>query len=458
MALCLVGAAASGCGIFGGNDDDYEPYQPEPAPPEELFTEECVPDAWWAEADAAGVPGLPATIDLQGSEVRIDGQASFDVLTGELWMHGDDPESIVVFDGVTVGDEDQGTLVVRGELVHFSDGTLLPQGAASVDLSGPRVRADLGVDFLGGPPPSLGDQASAADIGRLAEAVQLDAIVEDARLEGYDEAYVVQDGELLPVSGGVTFSASRTFASSSAVIESQFARLHWEGEAIVGLTPSAGTVLIDDEPLETLPLLLFGTDITLEVGPGHVRSVGTVPLRQAFDDEGPLLPTSVELRACEPDTVVMAAGGQRWLRMSYRQPGTTADALLLDASVIDTETGERWETSLNVDPGVPESIESTLTQYSHTTWGASLGSLIEAFVDVIDGIGRAIGCIFTLFTACSTHEDANDTTYPLWMSAGGVGEFEISLSAPEVPGEYMLELRVDGHGYEAVTPLVVLVY
>lgn len=434
----------------------FDPPQPEMLV-EEAFTEDCVPQAWLTAQDDDGV-GVPTTFELQGGDPRVDGgMPVVETIAAPMAFQTDHGESwVLVFDDATVEDNEQGTLVVVGARIEADQGTLEHGRTAELAIGSDAVTVWPSAAADDGWRPSLGQSLPNWFDDALESSPPLGLVAEDLRITGYDHAYLVTPAETWALQGSFRVSAREIYWNMGSWIEAEAVTGRWDGELTVGIDAWQGELRTDEGVSPSLPLVVLGRDAHLELSAHSVRTVEPMPVVQALGDEGVLLGSSIELRACEPETIVMGEGETRALRFAYRQPGGTAEAVVASAQIVDPTTEVVWS-EVEIDPTLPMDLVVLGDTYAGTSWGGRLENALGVIIEIGTGLGQAIGCVITLFLACS--EDAPEAEpFPMWMEAGAVGELETMITAPWEPGTHALELRIAGTNYEEqVVPLTLVV-
>lgn len=152
-------------------------------------------------------------------------------------------------------------------------------------------------------------------------------------------------------------------------------------------------------------------------------------MRQALDEDGPLLTSTVELHLCASPTLVMSKDESRTLRFAYRQPGNLTDAAFMDARFHYGRRGVQ-AVQLNIDDSLPPALTSFTDANADASWGSAvgefLGELVEGFLGLVVEL---LPCII----ACGDDNDDDVSSldpYPGWMEPNQVGEFEVTVTAP----------------------------
>ncbi len=446
-SLLLLPLSAAGC--FGlGPDSD--------GPVEEPFTEECVPSDWLLDAEQNPESGVLTSLSLVGSQVRIEGEEEPLVETIEAplavadWGGG---SPLLVFEDAVVEGSARGTLVLHGAYTIATSGRFRLDATATVAIDDDMAWVDptLPEDHAGR--PDLGASAPEGHQAALDESVPTGLRAEDLVFADYDGAYLVTDEETLELVGSFRVSAEDLYWSTDASLVSESITARWTGDVFIGIGAHAGEARTSDGPLSELPVAILGRDAHVEIGPRLLRTLEDLPVWVLLGEDGNLLESDVELRACEPQTLVMEEGSVRSLRFARRQRGNTADAILVGATIVNVDDGSVWGSLLEIDPSVPMDLVDVGERYPWASWAQTLDDVVNGIVDGAGGLGQALGCIFTLGLACSTEV----APYPMWMDAGDVQEFEVEITAPSAPGTYEIEVRLEGDNYEAMVPFTVIV-
>lgn len=427
---------------------------------EEPFDEECIPSAWHDEAEANPEFGVPVSLSLEGSHVRMRGtRPSVEVIAAPLTIEPGQGANTVAFQDPIVDGVEVRALVLHGRAIAASGGrfTLGVAATTAVDDRAAWVT-----------PPGAEDDDARLDVGsvptgdedELDRARPFDIVAEELRVTAYDEGYIVTDGEARPVTGPITVSATRAYWSYGTNIGANSITARWEGDVAVGIEPRTGSMRTEDGPIEALPQVILGRDGYLEVGPGHVRTVEDMFVRQALDEDGPLLPSAVELRLCASPTLVMSRGESRTLRFAYRQPGNLTDAAFTEAWFHDGR-GSVQAAKLNIDDTLPAALTSFTDANAEASWGSAVGEFLGALAEASGGIlVDIITCIFSIGLACGGDDD-NDVSsldsYPVWMESNRMGEFEVTVTAPTRCGTYDARLEIAGYNYETSVPMEIVV-
>lgn len=466
---------ASGCFFDDGSsnddaswppDDDGDAPDPDPQPEplqEEPFEEPCVPEAWIDEADARVSTGVPTSFDLQGSQITTDGAMTIEGVPAP-WSIVPSPnggESLVVIEDATVDGEAAGTVVIVGAAIEVDQGALVELapsssafGAGVVQLALPTVEDD-------GTRPQLGATADPAHVAALADAEPVDLRLDGVRVAAYTSAYVVTPDGNAPLVGSFELSASRSYWPHGTVVQAPAVEARVAGETVIGLEPIAGDFEAEGELGSELPLAIFGHDAHLVVGPTQVRTLDAMQVHQAMGRADVLLQSDVELRSCQAPTLVFGAGQSRILRMAYRQPGGTTDAVFQSTVLVTDANGAAWTARIDVDGTLPAALTNAAEQHPDTTWGGALVDFAQAWAEAIETITKGLVCVFTLGFLCPDDDEPPTPTpllaYPAWMEAGNLGEFELELSAPAAAGTYDVTVTITGDNYEAKLPLTIVV-
>lgn len=464
----------SGCGIFFDDHDSSgssgtpptgEPGpvpEPDPRTQEEPFEGECVPQAWFDASRSASQWGAPARFEIDASQVRVeaDSGATVHSVLAPLTVTLSDAESIVVFEDATIADGVEGTLVIVGADFAADAGALVP---ASTD---PLVFSDTAATVVPRPStddgtrPDLGVDADPLHVAALQAAVPHDVTVEALGVPSYDRAYIVGETGTTEVSGAFVVSASRVYWPTGTTIHAEAVEATFAGEVFIGLEPFAGELSIRGEPAEALPMAILGRDAHLVVGPHRLDTVDPMPVRQALDSYGALIGSEMQLRRCEPETLVMRPGETRVLEFAVRERGGQTDAAFHEL-VVEAADGTVWTSRIELDGTLPEAITVAADSYPGATWGDALRGFIEAWVDVTRAVTEGLFCVFTFGFLCPDTSSAPEPTplapYPAWAEPSSIHAFEIELTAPSTPGTYAITFRATGQNYEATVPATVIV-
>lgn len=426
---------------------------------EEPFDEDCIPSEWLDEAEANPDAGVPVSISLEGSQVRVQGtRPTVEVIAAPLTI---EPVlgSIVAFQDPIVDGVEVRALVLHGSAIAANAGrfTLGVAATTAVDDRAAWVT-----------PPGAEDDDARLDVGstptgdedELDQTRPFDIVAEELRITDYEEGYIVTDVEARPVRGPITVSATRAYWRYGTKIGADSITARWEGDVAIGIEPHSGSMRTDDGPTEALPQVILGRDGHLEVGPNHVRTVADMFVRQALDEDGPLLASMVELRLCASPTLVMSEGESRTLRFAYRQLGNLTDATFTEAKFHDGREGAR-AARLNIDESLPAVLTSFTDVNADAAWGSAvgefLGGLVQAFVGVFVDL---LTCLISLGLACGDDDDSGVSSldpYPGWMEPNQMGEFEVTVTAPSRRGTYDARLEIVGYNYETSVPMEIVV-
>ncbi len=446
MTLLVPVAATSGC-LF------EEPERSVPV--EEEFTEACIPEAWSdAQDDEVGVL---TSFSLAGAELVIDGETpTVETIEAPMAMAPAGPEpGVFVFERAVVEGTERGTLVLRGAVIAADAGRLVHEQPAEFSTDDEFTQIWPAPQDDDGWRPLLGPDVPPEDRDALAQSVPVALAADQLRLTDYDEAYLVTDTATLSLVGSFSVSAERLYWDEDSLLFAQSVTAQWTGDVLIGMTPSAGELRGPQGPTQALPMLIMGRDASLRAGAGFVETLEDMTVVQALADSGSLLESQIEVRACEPETVVMAPGEARRLRLSYRQEGGTVDAVVHRATIVDVDNGHVWS-DLDIEPVVPDALVGLEERYPGTSWSSGLVEVLTTLMESIGAAAHALGCVFTLGFACAQVDDG--PALPLWIEAGALGEFDAEVIAPSQRGTYELELRVEGTNFdEVVVPLTVIV-
>ncbi len=470
LALVMSG----GCFMFDDGEgettddpsDDGEVPDPEPQPEplqEDPFTEPCVPDAWIEEADARESTGVAASFDLHGSQLTADGAATIEGVPAPWSIvpsaNGGDP--LVVIEDATVDGEAVGTVVIVGVAIEVDEGALVELTPASTSFGESSVQLSMPAAEDDGTRPQLGATADPAHVAALADAEPIDLRLDGVHVAAYTSAYVVTPEGNTPLMGAFELSASRSYWPHGTVVQAPAVEARVAGDVVIGLEPISGDFEAPGELGSELPLAIFGHDAHLVVGPRQVRTVEPMPVHQAMGREDVLLASEVELRSCQAPTLVFDRGQGRILRMAYRQPGGTTDAVFQGTVLVTDASGAEWTARIDVDGTLPAALTNAAEQHPDTSWGGALVDFAQAWAEAIETITKGLVCVFTLGFLCPDDDEPSAPTpllaYPAWMEANALGEFELELAAPATAGTYDVTVTITGDNYEAKLPLTVIV-
>jgi hypothetical protein len=472
----VLGLAPVGCGVFfdnGSGDagvDDMET-DPDPAPDvdpgpsESPFTGECVP-ADWGREDASDPPGVELELALSGYDLAVDGDSYPEVETitapGTI-SNGGANLPLLAFDDALVDGATSGTLVVVSATVDYAAGTFVHTGEARVTIEGGVFVEPNASPDDDGVRPDLGPLADAGHADAVAASIRLELAPQDVQITNYELAYIItDDGSRIDLDGPFTVTAAATFRRNDTGIYVDSVTGRWDGPTVIGLTATSGEARVDGQPLAANPSVVLGFDPHLRVGPGKVETLEPMRARVAMDEFGALLDSGVQLRACEPQTLVMYPGQSRRLAMAYRQFGPSTDAVF-SAVVARTPDGSEWPSRVEPSADIPSELHSTSEQHPNASWAQGFIDFVDAWTDLTKAIGRGTICVFTFGFVCPDGADGGNDgpppllAYPGWMTPYAVGEFELELTAPEIPGEYDVELTIEGDNYIASVPVHVIV-
>jgi hypothetical protein len=454
-----------------GSGDDMQPPPPDGPPPlqEEPFTEECVPAEWYPESP---VPwGTPTSIDLRGTQVRIDNGLTPHVTAASapLQIEPANPElPVVAFGEATV--EDLATDAIHeGTLVVVGAGILATAGDIGIDALTEMSLYDNGawlrpfaVEEDDGMRPVLGEGAALDHQAAIDASSVYELDVQALELSAFDEAYVVTETGIVPLTSPLLVTAPVAYWAAGSHIATNAVDVTYTGETFIGLEPISGTITTEDGETETPPLAIFTRDVRLDVGPDHVRTIEDAPVRQALDADEALVASEVELRSCQADTLVMYLGNTRILRMAYRQPTGLTDAVFTEV-IVEDQNGNVLPSRVTLDPALPSQLMAAAEAHPDSGWGQGLIDFVEAWVEVTAAITEGLVCVFTFGLACpdSSSGGSSEPTplapYPAWMQPGAVGSFELEITAPYSAGEQDVTVRFIGQNYESTLVLHTIV-
>jgi hypothetical protein len=475
IAVAMPLVVTTGCFLtddgYDGDDttpaaDDGDVPEPEPQPEplqEEPFTEPCVPDAWIEAADATEGTGVPTSFDLHGSQLNAVGAATVQGVPAPWSIvpspNGADP--LVVIEDATVDGEAVGTVVIVGAAIEAETGDLVELAPTSTVFGADAVQLSLAVADDDGTRPQLGATADPAHVASLADAEPVDLRLDAVRIAAYTSAYVVTPDGNVALAGPFEISASRVYWPHGTVLQAPAVEARVAGDVVIGLEPISGDLEAQGELGNELPLAIFGRDAHLVVGPRQVRTIEDMPVHQAMGRADVLLASEVELRMCQAPTLVFHAGQTRILRLAYRQPGGTTDAVFQSTVLVTDANGAEWTARIDVDGTLPAALTSAAEQHPDTSWGSALVDFAQAWADAIETITKGLVCVFTLGFLCPDDDEPSTPTpllaYPAWMEAGELGEFELELAAPATAGTYDVTVTITGDNYEANVPVTVVV-
>lgn len=443
-----------------GVDDSADDPSADPGPLEEPFTEDCVLGEWLDQLDANELPGVPVTIDLQGTQVRLEGATpTVHGMSAPLTISAGSGASLMAFADATV-DGLSGTLVVTGSEIVASSGRLVLEELAPTTFEDTAVFVTPSAADDDGTRPDLGPSARPEHQAALDQSWPANVAAEGLEILTYEEAYLVTQTETIPLAGAITVSASSTYWGWETVVGSASIEATWPGDVFIGITPSGGEVRTAQGPTDELPVAILGRAAHLEVGPDHVRTLEDMAVRNAMGSEGALVATEVELRRCEPPTLVLYPYQSRTLRFAYHQTDGLSDATFSDVRFEEPATGVTWDAVLVIDSDVPQAFVGPAQRHPSCTWANGLIEFFDAWADAAQAIGEGLGCVFTLGFVCpgggSGSSGPSLAPYPAWIEPADLGEFEVQITAPDV-GTYETQLRIVGHNYESVVPFTVIV-
>lgn len=430
---------------------------------EEPFDEECTPQEWHEEADEHPDSGVSAAISLEGSQVRVEGdEPTVEQISAPLTIvPGASSNPFVAFDGPVVDGEEVRTLVLFGDEIATTHGRFALDDIAATEIDDRAAWVMPSGSSDDGTRPDLGTIVM-LDQATLDDAIPVDLGAQELRITAYETGYIVSDTETRPVTGPITVSATRVYWDRRTSIGADSIVARWDGEVAIGLSPRSGSLRTADGPTETLPQVILGRDAHLEVGPDHVHTIEDMFVRQALDQDGPLLASTVELRLCASSKLVMHELETRTLRLAFRQPGNLTDATFSEAWFHDG-SGVAQRVQLNIDDTIPVALTSFANANSDASWGSAVGEFFAGLVQVfVEVLGTLIGCILTLGLACDDDDDDNQDhissldEYPGWMEPNQIGEFEVTVT-PSSLGRHDARLEIIGYNYVASVPMEIVV-
>jgi hypothetical protein len=463
---------SQGCGwLFDDGDDGDgsgspvdDPTQPPPSGPDPVteapFEDECVPSEWLP--DPAAQWGTPVSLALRGDQVRVDADTVpvVEDIHAPLRIEPVDPElPIVAFGDARVDGLHEGTLVVVGVGIVATGGRMVVAANGELELDDARawVRpwADAEDD---GMRPQLGEGAAATHQASIDGSASYGLAIEALELSAFDEAYVVTEGGTVPLTAPITVSATRVFWGEGSRVGASAVSARYTGEVFIGIAAVEGELVDAGVATDELPLAILARDARLDVGPDHVRSLEDVPVRQALGVDEALVASTVLLRSCQADTLVMYAGQTRRLQLAYHQSGAPTDAVFADAWVED-EAGNMLSARIELSANVPESLQVAADRHPDAAWGQGIIDFMEGWAEVTEAVVEGLRCVFTLGFVCPHDGPAPDALapYPAWMEPAAAGAFELELTAPLEPGTHELRVQVVGQNYTTTLPLHVLV-
>lgn len=427
---------------------------------EKPFDEECTPQEWHEEAEEHPDSGISAAISLEGSQVRVEGdEPTVEQVSAPLTIvPGGSSSPFVAFAGPVVDGDEVRTLVLFGAEIAATNGRFVLDDVAATEIDEQAAWVTPSASSDDGTRPSLGTIPT-LDQATLNHAIPVNLGAQELRITAYETGYIVSDTGTRPVTGPITVSATRAYWDRQTSIGADSIVARWDGDVAIGLSPRSGSLRTADGPTEALPQVILGRDAHLEVGPGHVRTIEDMFVRQALDQDGPLLASTLELRLCAASKLVMHEGEPRTLRLAFRQPGNLTDATFSEAWFHDG-SGIRQEVQLNIDDAIPVALTSFANANSDASWGSAVGEffagLVEAFAEIFVAI---IGCIITFGLACG--DDSEDhisslDAYPGWIEPNQIGEFEVTVT-PSSRGRHDARLEIIGHNYVASVPMKIVV-
>ena len=472
-AVVITALALSGCGILFDDDDasggtgdlpDSDPEQvpeEEPRTEEEAFDEECIPQAWIDDAREASTWGAPASFEIDASQVRVDAdETTVTSMLAPLTVVLSDASSIVVLENAAIADGVEGTVVIVGPSFAADAGELLPASTDELLLSDASAAAVPLPATDDGTRPDLGTDADPVHVAALQAAVPHDVTVEALGVASFDRAYVVGETGTTELTGAFVVSASRVYWPSGSQIRAEAVEATFGGEVFIGLEPFAGEFTIRQEPAAALPIAILGRDAHLVVGPHQLDTVEPMRVRQALDSYGALVGSEMQLRQCEPDTLVMAPGETRILSLAVRERGGLTDAAFGEF-VVEPEDGGAWTARIELDPTLPDALTVAADAHPDATWAEALVGFFEAWAEVTRAVTEGIVCVFTLGFFCPDGSDAPEPTplapYPAWAEPSSIHAFEVELTAPTTVGTHAITFRASGQNYEATIPATVIV-
>jgi hypothetical protein len=477
----LFGSLSQGCGWWFDDGDgeydgdvdsdgDVQPPPPDGPPPltEEPFTEECVPSAWYEEA--APPSGTPASIDLRGTQVRIDNALTpyVTAIAGPLRIEPANPElPIIAFGDASVDDPatdttHEGTLVVVGTGIVATAGLVDVGTLTELSIADDNAwMRPWPVEDDDGARPMLGATAlpehQAAIDATSVYALDFQAL----ELSAFDEAYIVTETGTIPLAAPIVVSAPVAYWAVSSRVGAHAVDATYTGAMFIGIAPTSGTLTTEDGETEEPPMAIFTRDARLDVGPDHVISLVDAPVRQALGIDEALVGSEVELRSCQADTLVMYASQTRILRLAYRQDTGLTDAVFSEV-IVEDELGNVLASRITLDGTLPPQLVAAAEAYPDAAWGQGIIDFVETWAEVTVAVTEGLVCVFTFGLACPDHDSGSSgptplAAFPAWMQPAAVGEFELEITAPYEVGEHDLVVRIVGQNYESTLPLHVIV-
>lgn len=432
LALALLTPALAGCGTSSDLDAG----------------DQKVKDEWQNARPSSDERGAPAELDLRGDPIVATGEFEADPLQAPLTLEPaplfPDRQRFVFFGQAEIDDGSQGLVVLEGETVQASDGSL---EAFPVE----RVRADDGGVQLGPvhERPDIDDDGwawpeawSNADRA-LFFADTTHAEVRDVRLDGFERGLLVTENESRPLEAPVRLSAQSIAWDANATASVDEVRLDVRELAVASNGTRGHADAEGRERLED-PEAIFGHGGEIRAEPGRIASSQPVRLTQALADGTPQWRSDVEIHATS-EAIAVERGETAWLPVLYREASGEADALMDNATV--TGDAKRLVTVPVEKP--PMIVEKLWDAVFDHPGSALVAGIPVAMASPFLVMAEALSCL----TGCP-----ENSPYPSWIDAGEVGTFYVKVEGEAPPGDYESSITIEGQNYDPVDfPLAVTV-
>lgn len=424
LALALVTPVLAGC----ATDDDLD---------EE---DEDVLRRWRADQVPRQARGLSGDLQIEGQVVALTGnltgtqiETPFQLAPGPVFP---DDEPFVFFGNATLGAGGQGLLVLDGDHLEASSGTMSQLPVEQVQAND-TVRMTPIADGEPVPEdrwtfPSNWSQADEALFFAQTTAVD----VNEVTLSGFDRGLFLTTNASQTVESPVTVSADRIAWNPNGSVVVDEAELD---VTEVGISGNATQGVVDPENSDPVqdPDAVFGHDGRLVIAPGTVETTDEIQVTQILKNGTAHLAANVQIHPTRT-TVNVAPNETEWVRVLYRERSNLGDGLLENATV--TGPGSAMvEVPVERAPLLVEEL-----------WGI-VGEAGPA--GLVFGIPLAPASPFLLLAEgldCLAFGCPDQHPYPAWIEAGEVGSFYVKVEGSGTPGPHETNVTIDGRNYEPV--------
>jgi hypothetical protein len=415
--------------------------EPEPDPNDGVETPDEARARFESEAQQHGAMGSPASFSFDGNEFKVTPvnasvslSAPMTLRLAEIFSGG----THVYFENANVTGVGEGTLILEGDALNITSGTLANASIAVADANATEVSIGIANEIEGGE-ITLPEEWAVAQSGYFFSnlfSAQVDALT----VSGYARGVLITADAAVDVGAEVTVTSSRIrMSEESRVILTSELRIPFESVAMGGDVTS-GSLNVEGQAAIDAPQAVFGLSGAVKLSPGHLESDGDVRVTQAIRGEELMIGSEVEFVPATNEVSVVKNQSE-FVKVYFREKSYVGDAILGDVQVEGIGEGA---VELLVAPP-PTFVGVWVDAVSSAGWAGGIAAAATA--------PAVLGLVFvdlTVAIVCTFGECPEQYPYPSWMQAGQVGQFFFKVNGVVEAGTYDVVLHVTGKNYETV--------